>query len=308
MRHIKIIALITVIVLLVIPAISMKNTGQLSGSGEPQSSGGSGSGGPQSSAGAPHSSADSGSGGSQSSTSSGSGGSQSSTGSGSGGPASSGYQSRSEVQPRSEINSGNGAQIRQESQIRTEDQPGADGTAPLQVRFGQEIKNQLMNTQIINAGEGFAFKNGEAHQLRLFVAESMIVPPAYVRNLLSENEKIDEIINAIQAKDKQEYLRGDLILDQTAYKLTNIKMTGDEAASTVEADLVDSKSCLAPWCSQVQSDIPLFGNLKVITTSKDGERLTEGTLVVTKGEQSGEYGVELNDFTPRIRHPGNGAL
>ncbi|MDD1742575.1 MAG: hypothetical protein LUQ47_04495, partial [Methanotrichaceae archaeon] len=178
MHHIKIISIIIVVGLLMIPAMSMKNTGQSSGSGEPQSSAGSGSGGPQSSAGAP-----------QSSAGSGSGGSQSSTGSGSSGPASSGYQSRFEVQSRSEINSGNGAQIRQESQIRTEAQLAADGTAPSQMRFGQEIKNQLMNTQIVNAGEGFAFKNSEAYQLRLFVAESMIVPPAYVRNLLSEKEK-----------------------------------------------------------------------------------------------------------------------
>jgi hypothetical protein len=268
MHHIKIISIIIVIGLLVIPAMSMKNTGQSSGSGGPQSS----------------------------------------AGSGSGGPVSSGYQSRSEMQLRSENGGGNGAQIRQESQIRTEAQLAADSTAPSQMRLGQEIKNQLMNTQIVNAGEGFAFKNGEAHQLRLFVAESMIVPPSYVRNLLSENEKIDVIINAIQAKDKQKYLRGDLILDQTAYKLTNIKMTGDETALTVEADLVDSKSCLAPWCSQVKRNIPLFGNFKVITTSKDGERLTEGTLVVTSGEQSGEYGVELNDFTPRLRHRTNGDL
>jgi hypothetical protein len=225
-------------------------------------------------------------------------------GSTSSGPGSGGYQSRSEVQSRSEGGGGNGAQIHQESQIRIEDQMAAEDTAPLQIRFGQEIKNQLMNTQIVNAGEGSAIKNGETHQLRLFVAESIIVPPAYVRNLLSENEEIDEIINAIQAQDKQEYLRGDVILDQTTYKLTNIMMMGDELALTIEADLVDSKSCLAPWCGQVQTDIPLVGKLKVETISKNADRLTKGTLVVTKGDQSGEYGVELNDFAPRIRHRG----
>jgi hypothetical protein len=142
---------------------------------------------------------------------------------------------------------------------------------------------------IFHHWRGFALKGNESYPMRISIESLRPIEPVSVRKLLASNMTIEEVSNEILAQEGNITYRGHIMLQESAYQLTNIKMTFVKNNLTLDADVVESQNGSTPGNATI-----IMGRLTVDTTSQEGAKKGQGELTINEGLHSGSYQVLLD--------------
>ena len=137
---------------------------------------------------------------------------------------------------------------------------------------------------------GIALKGNESYPLRISIESVRPVEPASVRKILASNMTIEEVGKEILAQEGNITYRGHIMLQDSAYRLTNIKMTFAKNNLTLNADVIEFQNGSYP--SNATTMIP--GRLTVDTSSQEGAKKSQGELIINGGLHGGSYQVLID--------------
>ena len=142
---------------------------------------------------------------------------------------------------------------------------------------------------IFHHWQGFALKGDQSYILRVSIESVRPVGPVNVRKLLASNETLEEVGKEIAAEEGNATYRGHLKLGESTYWLTNVEVKLARSNLTLSADL--NEHLENPADSNSTENV---GRITVNTTSYEGERKSQGKMVVDKGQLTGSYQVLLD--------------
>jgi len=150
--------------------------------------------------------------------------------------------------------------------------------------------------EVLLSGQGFVFNNNQSHTLRINIERLLPLDPMSVRKLLADNKSLAEIKEAIASLPAQSTCRGFMRLDQTLYRLGNIRVTPPTNGSYIlEADV--ARPGLDPLARRPGM---AAGCLQVNIISSPDETKGSGMLILNDGMHAGQYSVLL-DLMPPMR-------
>ncbi|NPV63812.1 MAG: hypothetical protein HPY61_14510 [Methanotrichaceae archaeon] len=142
--------------------------------------------------------------------------------------------------------------------------------------------------EMIARGNGFAFQDGQSHLFRVNIVRLSPLDPTQVIDLLVSNKSIDEIREAIQAREKEMVYRGSMRLDGIVYPLTDVAIDfPDKNTTLVKAKVAAPNSFHAP-------STDFAGRLNLTISSVDGGKIGEGSLDIESAPHSGSYQLLLD--------------
>jgi hypothetical protein len=100
---------------------------------------------------------------------------------------------------------------------------------------------------------------------------------------------VEEVSKEILAQEGNITYRGHIMLQESAYQLTNIKTTFSKNNLTLNADVIKSQNG-----SSSRNATMILGQLTVDTTNQEGAKKGQGELIINEGLHSGSYQVLLN--------------
>jgi hypothetical protein len=163
---------------------------------------------------------------------------------------------------------------------------------------GEFLQGQMMSgnvpppmgvpVEMIARGNGFAFQDDESHLLKLNIVRLSPLEPAQVIDLLISNKSIDEIKEAIQAKEGQTTYRGNMKLDRVVYPLTDIFVDSPDG----NIKLIEANAAAPTSFDAAQMNI--VGHLNLTISSVQGGEIGEGRLDIESAEHSGSYKLLLD--------------
>ena len=142
---------------------------------------------------------------------------------------------------------------------------------------------------IFHHWQGFALMGDQSYILRVSIESVRPVGPVNVRKLLASNKTLDEVGKEISAEEGNVTYRGHLRLGESTYWLTNVEVTLARSNLTLSADLNEPLENLA-----ASNYTETVGRITVNTTSYEGERKSQGKLIIAKGQLIGSYRVLLD--------------
>ena len=142
---------------------------------------------------------------------------------------------------------------------------------------------------IFHHWQGFALMGDQSYILRVSIESVRPVGPVNVRKLLASNKTLDEVGKEISAEEGNVTYRGHLRLGESTYWLTNVDVTLARSNLTLSADLNEPLENLA-----ASNSTETVGRITVNTTSYEGERKSQGKLIIAKGQLIGSYRVLLD--------------
>ncbi|MCJ7445312.1 MAG: hypothetical protein MUO26_12455 [Methanotrichaceae archaeon] len=137
-------------------------------------------------------------------------------------------------------------------------------------------------------GCGLALQNNETHPVRLIVERFVPICLREVRDFLASNKSIEEIREAIRAREEPELYRGIMRLDYIPYSMTNINVSSSKA----NAKIIDSD--LALPVSDLETKNKIVGHLIVTVIRSQGGTIGEGLLDMNSAEHYGSYKILLD--------------
>jgi len=147
--------------------------------------------------------------------------------------------------------------------------------------------------EMIARGSGFAFQDGESHLLKVNIVRLSPLDPGQVIGLLTSNKSIEEIREAIVAKEEETVYRGSMKLDSSIYPLTNIIVESSaDRLTQIEADVA------APGPFDAAKTEPL-GHFNLTLSSVEGGEVGKGLLKIESLQHKGSYDLLLDV----ARHP-----
>ena len=142
---------------------------------------------------------------------------------------------------------------------------------------------------IFHHWQGFALKGDQSYILRVSIESVRPVGPVNVRKLLASNKTLEEVGKEILSEEGNATYRGHLRLGESTYWLTNVEVKLARSNLTLSADLNEPLENPA-----VSNSTETVGRITVNTTSYEGERKSQGKMVIAKGQLIGSYQVLLD--------------
>ncbi|VVB64597.1 Uncharacterised protein [uncultured archaeon] len=142
---------------------------------------------------------------------------------------------------------------------------------------------------IFHHWQGFALKGDQSYILRVSIESIRPVGPMNVRKLLASNKTLEEVGKEILAEEGNVTYRGHLRLGESTYWLTNVEVRLARSNFTLSADL--NEPLENPAASNSTETV---GRITVNTTGYEGERKSQGKLIIATGQLIGSYRVLLD--------------
>jgi hypothetical protein len=142
--------------------------------------------------------------------------------------------------------------------------------------------------EMIAKGNGFAFQDTQSHLFKVNIVRLSPLDPTQVIDLLVSNKSIDEIREAIQARENEMVYRGSMRLDSVVYPLTDVAIDFPDDNTT----LVKAKVAAPNSFHATSTDI--VGRLNLTIASVDGGEIGEGSLDIESTSHRGSYQLLLD--------------
>ncbi|MBN1323863.1 MAG: hypothetical protein JW986_07705 [Methanotrichaceae archaeon] len=148
------------------------------------------------------------------------------------------------------------------------------------------------HARMLYGADGFAFEGDRPHTLSIHIGQARFIPASYVRGLLAENKTLDQIRQNLLERNATVYSHGMISFDGKPYRLDHISLILGENGSSLEADLVDPRCCLAPWCDRTES-CPVLGGI-ALSSTEENPVIGQGQMTIFDGDRAQSYSVVVD--------------
>jgi hypothetical protein len=150
------------------------------------------------------------------------------------------------------------------------------------------VPDNTRQVDLIYIGRGIALKDDESHRLFVSVQKVRYIDPMIARRLMSSNQSIEELKEAINEQNGEIAYSGDLKLDEDPYKLVNINVFQSQDNLALEADVADLPYIYA------DNTMPIVGHLSFTVPENEITEASMGKLTMKAGRYSETYQVLLS--------------
>ncbi|MDD1761323.1 MAG: hypothetical protein LUQ59_03740 [Methanothrix sp.] len=169
---------------------------------------------------------------------------------------------------------------------------------PMQEDTGVDAQGVPFNDEpvdVLHSGSGAAILDNGSHPFWLSIVSAKTIEPKKMRNMLTSNQSLDEIREALGATEVESRFDGAIKLDESIYSLGSIKMLQyDENSSTLDAYVIE------PGISHdVGYETTIVGKLALNIIGSGADLLAEGELLLYRGPQAASYRIFLDMQPPR---------
>ena len=169
---------------------------------------------------------------------------------------------------------------------------------PMQEDIGVDAQGAPFNdepVEVLHSGSGAAIMDNGSHPFWLSVVSVKTIEPKKMRKMLTSNQSLDEIREALGATEGESRFDGAIKLDESIYSLGGIKMLQyDENSSALDAYVIE------PGISHdAGSETTIVGQLALNIIGSGADLSAEGELLLYRGPQAASYRIFLDMQPPR---------
>jgi hypothetical protein len=169
---------------------------------------------------------------------------------------------------------------------------------PMQEDIGADVQVVSFNdgpVDVLHSGSGAAILDNGSHPFWLSVVSVKTIEPKKMRKMLTSNQSLDEIREALGATEGESRFDGAIKLDESIYSLSDIKMLqNDENSSTLDAYVIEPG-----MLPDVGSETTIVGQLALNIIRSGADLSAEGELLLYRGPQAASYRIFLDMQPPR---------
>lgn len=169
---------------------------------------------------------------------------------------------------------------------------------PMQEDIGVDAQGAPFNdepVEVLHSGSGAAIMDNGSHPFWLSVVSVKTIEPKKMRKMLTSNQSLDEIREALGATEGESMFDGAIKLDESIYSLGGIRMLQyGENSSTLDAYVIE------PSISHdAGSETTIVGQLALNIIGSGTDLSAEGELLLYRGPQAASYRIFLDMQPPR---------
>ena len=169
---------------------------------------------------------------------------------------------------------------------------------PMQEDIGVDAQGAPFNdepVEVLHSGSGAAIMDNGSHPFWLSVVSVKTIEPKKMRKMLTSNQSLDEIREALGATEGESRFDGAIKLDESIYSLGGIRMLQyGENSSTLDAYVIE------PGISHdAGSETTIVGQLALNIIGSGTDLSAEGELLLYRGPQAASYRIFLDMQPPR---------